>query len=78
VGKKCCIREGNDIGSRMGYELVQVHPGKRSHKMSWLWFVPRFEFDVGGHPAVVEVRVAPWLAVWTFSLQIDDIVVYDE
>jgi hypothetical protein len=66
------------IGSRLGYELVQVHPGKRVHKMSWLWFVPRFDFDVGGNPAVIEVRVAPWLAVWSFSLQINDIVVYEE
>jgi hypothetical protein len=66
------------IGSRMGYELVQVAPGERVQKMSWLWFVPRFNFEVGRYPAIVEVRVAPWLAVWSFSLQINDIVVYDE
>jgi hypothetical protein len=66
------------VGSGFGYELVRVRPGGTIRKTSLLWFVPRFEFDVGGSPAVVEVRVAPWLAIWSFSLSINEIVVYDE
>ena len=66
------------IGSRIGYEFIQVRPGERFREMSWLWFVPRFDFDVGGRPAILEVRVAPWLSVWSFSLQIDEVIVYDE
>ena len=66
------------IGSRIGYEVVQVRPGDRVRKTSWLWFVPRFDFEVGGCPAAIEVRVAPWLAIWSFALQIDGVVVYEE
>jgi hypothetical protein len=66
------------IGSRIGYEMVQVQPGKVFRKASLLWFVPRFDFHVGRSAAVVEVRVAPWLAVRFFSLRINDILFYED
>ncbi len=66
------------VGSGVGYETIQVRPGKAFRKASLLWFVPRFDFDVGGSPAVVEVRVALWFAIHSFSLRVNDVLVYDE
>lgn len=40
------------------------------------WFRPLFRFFVGGRPAVIAVRVAPWLALRSFHLLLDGQVVY--
>ena len=66
------------IGSGIGYESVRVRPGATVRKTSFRWFVPRFDFEVGGRRAVVGVRVALWLAVCSFALRIDDVVIYEE
>lgn len=66
------------IGSKIGYEFVRTEPGKTFRKTSVLWFVPRFDFEIGRHPAVIEVRVALWFEITLFSLRVDDVLVYDE
>ena len=48
---------------------------RRSH---WLWFAPRFDFALGRHYAIVEVRVAFWLALDLLNLYIDNRLVYVE
>lgn len=40
------------------------------------WFRPIFRFFVGSRPAVIAVRVAPWLAIRSFHLLIDGQVLY--
>jgi len=65
-------------GTGVGYETVQVRPGTSVRKLSLTWFVPRFEFDVGGHTGIIEIKVALWFAVRSFDFRIDDILVYSE
>jgi hypothetical protein len=64
-------------GRGFGYEQVSVD-GVVIRKRSWYWFVPRFEFWLGGHPGVVEVRVWPWLSFRSLVLRVGDRVVYAE
>ncbi len=63
-------------GRGLGYEQVSFD-GAVIRK-SWYWFVPRFEFKLGGYPSVVEVRVWPWLLLRTLVLRVGDRVVYTE
>ena len=63
-------------GRGFGYEQVSVD-GAVIRK-SWYWFVPRFEFKVGGFPSVVEVRVWPWLLLRSLVLRVGDRAVYAE
>jgi hypothetical protein len=64
-------------GRGLGYEDVSVD-GLVLRRRSWWWFVPRFEFKLGGHPSVVEVRVWPWLSFRSLVLRVSDRVVYAE
>jgi hypothetical protein len=64
-------------GRGVGYEQVSVD-GAVVRERSWYWFVPRFEFKLGGFSSVVEVRVWPWLALQSLVLRVDDRVVYVE
>jgi hypothetical protein len=62
----------------MGYEEVRVDGRQAVRKLSYVWFVPRFEFELAGHEAVLEVRVH-WL--WRISalrLRVDSRPVYVE
>ncbi len=52
--------------------------GNVIRKFSWYWFVPRFEFEVGGHNGIVDVRVWPWLLLRCLTLRVGDQVVYAE
>src|SRR5687767_9065148 len=42
------------------------------------WYVPRFDFSLGGLPATVEVRVWPWLALRAIRLHVGGDVCYTE
>jgi hypothetical protein len=64
-------------GTGMGFERVSVD-GVVIRKSSFCWFVPRFEFKLGGWPAVVEVRVWPWLLLRSLVLRVGDSIVYAE
>jgi hypothetical protein len=64
-------------GTGFGFEQVTVD-GAVIRKTSWSWFVPRFEFKVGGWHGVVEVRVWPWLMLRSLVLRVGDRVVYAE
>ena len=52
--------------------------GNVIRKWSWWWFVPRFEFELGGQHGVVDVRVWPWLLLRCLVLRVGDRVVYAE
>ena len=64
-------------GTGFGYEQVLVD-GVAIREASWCWYVPRFEFKVGGWPGVVEVHVWPWLAIRALTLSVGGRVVYGE
>ncbi len=64
-------------GRGIGFEHVSVD-GAVLRKTCWFWFVPRFEFKLGGWPGVVEVRVWPWLLLRSLMLRVGDRVVYAE
>ena len=63
-------------GRGLGYEQVSVD-GAVIRK-GWYWFVPRFDFKLGGYPSVVEVRVWPWLLLRSLVVRVGDQVVYAE
>src|SRR5262245_10935313 len=65
-------------GRGFGYESVYVNDELALASTSLVWFVPRFEFRMGPHPAAVEGRVWPWLAIRSFRLIVEDAVVYAE
>lgn len=65
-------------GDHFGHELVNVSPGRIVRKVSLIWFAPRFDFDVGGRPATIKVRVWPWLAIRSFELHVDGNPLYTE
>ena len=64
-------------GRGFGYEQVSVD-GSVIRERSWWWFVPGFEFKLGGYPSVVEVRVWPWVLLRSLVLRVGDQVVYAE
>jgi hypothetical protein len=64
-------------GKGIGYEQVMVD-FRVIRAPSWYWFVPRFDFEVGGLPARLEVRVWPWLLLRSFVLRVGDEIVYAE
>ena len=64
-------------GRGIGYEQVLVD-GVVIRKRSWYWFVPRFEFKLGGRSGVVEVRVWAWLSLRSLVLRVGDRIAYAE
>lgn len=68
-------------GRGLGFERVIVRRASQVFtltKVSPRWFIPRFEFAVGDLPAVVEVRVWPWLTLRTLLLYVGGERVYCE
>jgi len=47
-------------------------------RKSWYWFVPRFEFKLGGRTSAIEIRVWPWLLLRSLVLRVSDRVLYAE
>jgi hypothetical protein len=64
-------------GKGMGYESVMVD-GKIASRRSGAWFVPEFIFMIDALPARVCVQVRPWLAIRSFSLEVDGQTIYRE
>lgn len=58
-------------GRGAGYESVRVNGSEVCRDRSQFWFVPRFCFRLGVTPAVVAVRVWPWLALRSVYLWVD-------
>jgi hypothetical protein len=69
-------------GRGLGHETVLVDGTVVSRMTSLLWFVPRFEFQIGPDDApfdaVVEVRVWPWLCIRKFRILVGEECVYRE
>jgi hypothetical protein len=73
-------------GYGIGYESVLVNGQVVSRKASLLKMVPRFEFPLGPHNAVVEIKTTLWRDLLgpvfgrldCFSLQIDGQPVYQD
>lgn len=66
------------FGRGLGWEGVRVDGVLVAGDVSGLWFIPRFDFTLGAGPAVIEVRVWPWLAIRSFHFEVDGTVVYRE
>ena len=67
------------VGSGLG-EKVYVNGRLAAHKVEWLSLslvAPRIEFELGSHPAAIEVGVWPWLAMRSFRLIVSGEIVYD-
>ncbi len=65
-------------GQRYGYEFVKVNGEVAAKTISWIWFVPKFEFKIADLPARVDVRVWPWFTLRAIRLRVGDEVCYSE
>lgn len=62
----------------LGSECVEVDGRIAVRLWSFWWFNSKFEFRLGTHEAMIEVRFWPWLAVRSFLLVVDGEVAYRE
>ena len=65
-------------GKGMGYEEVRVDGETAIRTISYMWYVPNFDFLVGTKPAKIKVSVWLWLQIRTFELEVDNQTVYLE
>ena len=65
-------------GRGIGFESVLVDGTIVVKEVSQLWFIPRFDFQVGGIPATVHVRIGPTLAIRSIALFLGDTCLYEE
>jgi hypothetical protein len=65
-------------GRGLGHESVTVNGAIAAGKASTLWFVPEFSFSLGSMPALVKVRVWPWLSIRSLELVVGGESVYRE
>ncbi|HLM61440.1 MAG TPA: hypothetical protein VK308_11610, partial [Pyrinomonadaceae bacterium] len=65
-------------GQGSGFEQVVVNNQVVCKKKTVWWYAPEFEFSVGSLPATIKIRVWVWLAIRSFSLDIDGKRVYFE
>ena len=63
-------------GRGLGYESVYVNGRLANRRRSPLWFVPHFEFDLGGHRACLDLRFWPWCTLRSISLSVGQHLVY--
>lgn len=75
-GPRSCRLTYNGNGT--GYESVLINNQILKKTRSWLWCVPRFDFQVYDMPAVIEVRVWPWLVIRAIRLKISDQIFHQE
>ena len=64
-------------GRGLGDESVSVN-GRLAARRASLWFVPEFSFFIGSAPALLRVKVWPWLAIRSFELRVNGEQVYSE
>lgn len=65
-------------GTGIGYEEVLVNGEIAKRKQSLLWYVPEFDFTVGGAQAKISVRVWAWTQIRVFDFEINGETVYSE
>ena len=61
-----------------GYECVLVNGDVVAFKNTIFWYQPEFQFRIGTLPAVIKVRVWPWMYLRSISLEIDGRIIYSE
>ncbi len=66
------------VGNGRGFEEVRIDGDPVCKERTWLWWAPRFEFDLAGRRGVFEVRVGPFLAIRAARLSVDGEPVYAE
>ena len=65
-------------GRGHGYESIAVNGAVVAKIRSPIWFIPKFEFNLGDLPASVEVRVWPWLLLRAVRLRVAEQTCYSE
>jgi len=69
-------------GRSVGYETVLVNDEVASRPISWVWFIPHFDFAIptksGELAASLDVRVSPWLTIRHMTLYVEGELVYAE
>src|SRR5438105_532948 len=65
-------------GRGVGNECIRVDGVEATRVQGTFWFVPRFEFLLGGRSAAVEVSVCPWLTLGSFHLTVEGTLLYCE
>lgn len=66
------------FGRGYGYEEIWVNDVVVCHVKSYIWYVPRFEFNIGTLPAVINIRIWSWLTIRSFQLTVNGQRVYFE
>ncbi|MDY6835480.1 MAG: hypothetical protein SVY53_11845 [Chloroflexota bacterium] len=65
-------------GRGIGNEWVLVDGKRVAGRTSWIWFIPRFDFQLDSKQAVIEVHIRPWLRIYKFSFSLNGEVLYSE
>ena len=65
-------------GRGIGNEKIYVDRVLVKSSTSLLWFTPRFQFSIGEHKAILEIRVLPWLSVQYLRLFLNNSLEYAE
>ena len=65
-------------GKGTGYEEVTVNGEIACRMPSLLWYVPKFDFDIGGAHAQINVKVSPLLQISSFNLIVGEAEIYSE
>lgn len=78
------ITEGETVtmlvysGRGIGSEKVAVNGAETTDRSRLLWFVPRFEIASGEDKYVFQVRVWPWLALRSLTIEKNGAQIYAE
>lgn len=65
-------------GKAVGFEYIVVNDSVAHVEKRKFWFASFYEFRIGSLPAVLYVRVWPWLHVKSISLMVAEKVAYSE
>ena len=65
-------------GKGAGYEEVTVNGEVACRTPSLLWYIPRFDFGIGGANAQINVKVSPLLQISSFDLSVNGTEIYAE
>ncbi len=65
-------------GKGTGYEEVTVNGEVACRMPSLLWYVPKFDFTIGGANAKINVKVSPLLQISSFDLLVNETEIYSE
>jgi hypothetical protein len=65
-------------GKGIGYEQVTVNGEIANRRQSLFWYVPEFDFLIGGAPARISVRIWAWTQFRSFVFEINGETVYSE